>query len=158
MKLIIETQFHENYGAHDWDGKGECPQRWKAKGGDTFVVENLSERDVRRIQEGGIPTLTSLIEQSDDYYRTTIIDCQVVENGVALWATWETPTILSPEKGKWVGRQTVDNDGSYCDPISKRRVTYVLGKAGERIDQTVTYLMVGDTDWISYSEMEKRLG
>jgi hypothetical protein len=26
----------ENYGAHDWDGLGSCPQRWKFKGGEDF--------------------------------------------------------------------------------------------------------------------------
>ena len=33
VMLVIRTQIHENYGAHDWDGTGECPQYWKAKGG-----------------------------------------------------------------------------------------------------------------------------
>jgi hypothetical protein len=36
MKLHITTQYMENYGAHDWDGQGECPQRWKFKGGEDF--------------------------------------------------------------------------------------------------------------------------
>ncbi len=36
MKLMITTQVQENYGAHDWDGKGECPQRWKFKGGNDY--------------------------------------------------------------------------------------------------------------------------
>jgi len=26
----------ENYGAHDWDGEGECPQYWKFKGGEDY--------------------------------------------------------------------------------------------------------------------------
>ena len=34
----ITTQYRENYGAHDWDGTGECPQYWKNKGGETFHV------------------------------------------------------------------------------------------------------------------------
>ena len=38
MRLVIHTQYRENYGAHDWDGKGECPQYWKLKGGSTYVV------------------------------------------------------------------------------------------------------------------------
>ena len=41
MKLVIQTQYKENYGYHDWDGKGECPQYWKFKGGDTYVVDGL---------------------------------------------------------------------------------------------------------------------
>lgn len=39
MKVVIYTQYCENYGAHDWDGKGECPQYWKFKGGSCYVVE-----------------------------------------------------------------------------------------------------------------------
>ena len=36
MKLHITCQYMENYGAHDWDGTGECPQYWKFKGGEDF--------------------------------------------------------------------------------------------------------------------------
>jgi hypothetical protein len=36
MKLMITTQIQENYGAHDWDGTGECPQYWKFKGGNDY--------------------------------------------------------------------------------------------------------------------------
>jgi hypothetical protein len=42
MKAVIYTQVRENYGAHDWDGKGECPQYWKFKGGNTFVVHGVT--------------------------------------------------------------------------------------------------------------------
>ena len=38
-KLLITTQVYENYGAHDWDGVGECPSYWKAKGGSDYVVK-----------------------------------------------------------------------------------------------------------------------
>ena len=37
MKAIIQTQHMENYGAHDWDGVGECPQYWKPKFGNTYI-------------------------------------------------------------------------------------------------------------------------
>ena len=37
-RIIMGTQFNENYGAHDWDGSGECPQYWKAKGGSEHLV------------------------------------------------------------------------------------------------------------------------
>lgn len=36
MKLMITTQVQENYGAHDWDGTGTCPQYWKFKGGSDY--------------------------------------------------------------------------------------------------------------------------
>ena len=41
MMLVIRTQFMENYGAHDWDGIGECPQYWKMKGGSEYKVTNV---------------------------------------------------------------------------------------------------------------------
>ena len=43
MKIVITTQFRENYGAHDWDGTGECPQYWKFKGGSEYIIDNVQE-------------------------------------------------------------------------------------------------------------------
>jgi len=43
MILVIDTQFQENYGAHDWDGEGVCPQRWKFKGGSSYKVVGVPE-------------------------------------------------------------------------------------------------------------------
>jgi len=31
----------ENYGAHDWDGTGECPQYWKFKGGSEYKITGV---------------------------------------------------------------------------------------------------------------------
>lgn len=39
MKLHITTQISENYGAHDWDGEGTCPQYWKFKGGNDYMIK-----------------------------------------------------------------------------------------------------------------------
>ena len=41
--LVIHTQNYENYGAHDWDGEGDCPQHWKAKGGSCIKVLDVPE-------------------------------------------------------------------------------------------------------------------
>ena len=54
MKLLIYTQVEENYGAHDWSGKGECPQYWKFKGGETFVVRDLTNEQLEKINNVGI--------------------------------------------------------------------------------------------------------
>ena len=52
MKYVVHTQFRENYGAHDWDGTGECPQYWKSKGGNTYVVEvNLEQAQTESFYE-----------------------------------------------------------------------------------------------------------
>ena len=38
MMLVITTQLQENYGAHNWDGEGACPQYWKMKGGSEYKI------------------------------------------------------------------------------------------------------------------------
>ena len=73
-KLLITTQVYENYGAHDWEGEGECPQRWKAKGGSDYVVKNVN---VNRVTET-VMGVRSQIEQDNYAFRETIIDWTVV--------------------------------------------------------------------------------
>ena len=42
MKLVIQTQYKENYSANNdgWDGPSEN-DHWKFKGGSTYVVGNI---------------------------------------------------------------------------------------------------------------------
>lgn len=77
MKLVINTQFKENYGAHDWDGKGECPQYWKFKGGDTYVVEASLEQ--AQDQEFW-SAVEKCIEHSSDYSEEYIIHWNLVDD------------------------------------------------------------------------------
>ena len=70
MMLVIATQDYENYGAHDWDGKGECPQRWKAKGGSEYKITDIpTNTDPAEIVE----VVRNSIEQNNDYFQTSII-------------------------------------------------------------------------------------
>jgi hypothetical protein len=73
-KLLITTQVYENYGAHDWDGEGECPQYWKAKGGSEYVVKNI---DVSRVDELML-SVWNQVECANEYYRETILGHEVV--------------------------------------------------------------------------------
>ena len=75
--LVIWTQYRENYGAHTWDGEGDCPQHWKNKGGSTYVFENVTPKQERKIKENGIPTLAKLINYGDEYSSNCIINHQV---------------------------------------------------------------------------------
>jgi hypothetical protein len=72
-KLLITTQVYENYGAHDWDGKGECPSYWKAKGGHDYVVKNFKGDATVAVM-----ALRDKIECNDSYFQETIIDFEVV--------------------------------------------------------------------------------
>ena len=73
-KLLITTQVYENYGAHDWDGTGECPSYWKPNGGSDYVVKNIN---VNRVTET-VMGVRSQIEQDNQAFRETIIDFEVV--------------------------------------------------------------------------------
>jgi hypothetical protein len=73
MKLLITTQVYENYGAHDWDGVGQCPQYWKAKGGNDYVIKNF-----RGDATAAVMMVRPDIEQDSVGYREQIIDWNLV--------------------------------------------------------------------------------
>ena len=78
MKLLITTQLYENYGAHDWDGKGSCPSYWKAKGGNDYVIKDFRGGDEAATRM--VMAVRERIEESSDYYQETIIGWELVED------------------------------------------------------------------------------
>ena len=70
MKLHIWTQDQENYGAHDWDGEGLCPQRWKMKGGQDFFVPKFRGGDLEATQ--AVMALRGQIEEDNQYFRREV--------------------------------------------------------------------------------------
>jgi|13_taG_2_1085334.scaffolds.fasta_scaffold32995_2 hypothetical protein len=76
IRIIFTTQYLENYGAHDWDGEGECPQYWKPKGGSTYIVactpEQLASRWFYSAVEDGIT-------KRNDYEQEYVVSSQVVD-------------------------------------------------------------------------------
>ena len=148
MKLVIDTQIAENYGAHDWNGKGECPQRWKFKSGSTYVVDGITpaqKAQKARIESEGTPTLAKLIEENNDSYREYIISARVVEDDAPEGEPWETPFRLSYHKGRWIASRTIDNTsefgGQFRREIQTKVETYVLGEGGERLEYKATYVL-----------------
>ena len=78
MQLLITTQTQENYGAHDWDGEGACPQYWKFKGGQDYKYSLGSTlRNADTIQEI-VEYFRPRIEEDNEYYRNHIIGYEVV--------------------------------------------------------------------------------
>ena len=77
MKLLITTQVYENYGAHDWDGKGACPQYWKAKGGNDYVVKKFKGGNTAATT-AVMMGLRAQIECDNDHFRESIIDFRIV--------------------------------------------------------------------------------
>ena len=77
MKLHIWTQDQENYGAHDWDGKGECPEYWKMKGGEDFFVKGIKNDAEATV---AVMALRSQIEENSKYFRREVIGWELVAN------------------------------------------------------------------------------
>ena len=84
MKLLINTQYMENYGAHAWDGQGECPQHWKPKGGQDYFLpldgfnpgHEFAEKRLQMIVDG----IRDKVEWSDNCSRQYIIDYTIVDD------------------------------------------------------------------------------
>lgn len=75
-KLLISSQLYENYGAHDWDGTGACPQYWKAKGSSDYVVLNFTGGDAEATD--AVVALSPRIECDDDFCRETVMGWTLV--------------------------------------------------------------------------------
>lgn len=113
MKIVTQTQIRENYGAHDWDGEGECPQYWKMKGGNTFIVLDVS---IEQAQDDAFwksidTALTSSDESWKEYpvYTQLVDDCELDSS---LCESWENPSILTvaPDGGFNAVKTTVKPD------------------------------------------------
>lgn len=138
MKLVINTQYRENYAAHDWDGKGECPQYWKFKGGSTYVVPNIlgeSPDILKRVRP--------LIEYGNYGSEEYILDYEIVENNAKVCEDWETVTQLFITEDKVTALKVIDNreDGWMRDEILEKTESWTMMPEHERKDYSATYLM-----------------
>ena len=76
IRVVFHTQYRENYGAHDWDGEGECPQYWKSKGGSTYIV-SASAAEIADPQWWDM--VTKCISHSSEYSVEYVISETVVD-------------------------------------------------------------------------------
>ena len=147
MKLVIQTQHKENYGAHDWDGQGECPQYWKFKGGETYVVENITPAQAEKINDGGIPTLTALIECFNESWQEYILGWELKDDDAKVCDDWDSPIILHYADGAWRAREVNENGeyGYFRKEIVRQIRTWTMQAGGEQTDNTCVYDMEDGT-------------
>ena len=126
MKLVISTQFKENYGAHDWDGTGECPQYWKFKGGDTFVMSGpTTEEDVKNI--------TRFVEYADDGSQEYVISTEVMEDDAVVCEEWETPWNVYKElDGSYYASRFVKADEYWQPGFKGKAQSYLMQPCGQQ--------------------------
>jgi hypothetical protein len=134
MKLVIGTQYRENYGS-------ESEPYWKFKGGSTYVVENITAGQRERIEREGIPTLKSLIEYSGPMTEEYILDYSIVEDSAPIGEPWETPTVCVYSDGAWhASTETLNDEYGYLrSDIGRKLEIYTMLPEGGRGDYTVEY-------------------
>ena len=77
MKAIFFTQVYENYAVREDGSIGTGAEAYfKAKGGDEYVVLNVDKSAMSRI----LAEVRAKVEVSNDYFRETVIDFQLVED------------------------------------------------------------------------------
>ena len=141
MKLVIDTQIAENYAAHN-GFTGEF--RWKFKGGNTYVVDAITEAQQERIEREGIPTLKSLIEEMNDSWQEYIIFYRVVADDAPEGEEWETPFRLSYVDGKWVATRHTSYEGPYNfvrRGLKAKTEQYDMLPKGERTNYSCVYTL-----------------
>ena len=80
MMLVIRTQYMENYGAHDWNGQGECPQYWKMKGGSEYKITNVP----LNIDYQEVVSMAN-VETDNEYCREYILDWSIESDDYLSW-------------------------------------------------------------------------
>jgi hypothetical protein len=98
FRLVITTQIYENYGSHNWDGTGECPQYWKAKGGNEYHRNLGTANDVIQMGQVGIKiALSSMraeIEKSDYDWQEYTINWEIIPSNEETHDERETREML----------------------------------------------------------------
>jgi hypothetical protein len=77
--IYATGQYRENYGAHDWNGEGECPQYWKSKGSASMLLvsnvglDQLTEERVAAEARCASGELNESSNYSTSYYSGVVL-------------------------------------------------------------------------------------
>ena len=80
-RILVTTQIEENYGAHAWNGEGECPQYWKFKGGNETVLWQGQPESAPFVVEGLKAAGFKYLERNDYAWKEYVIDVRILAPG-----------------------------------------------------------------------------
>ena len=151
MKIVIQTQYRENYAAHN-EGyvHGVSEPHWKFKGGETFVlscsVRAAMDADFR---QAAFDAISFSNEIAEEY----VIDYSIIDDALFDISNhiekWEFPTYLSHDGENFTAKKITDNrpdeDGyrysAMRDEILELVETWTVGPENERLNYKGLYLM-----------------
>lgn len=148
MKIIINTQYRENYAAHDEDFvPGVSENYWKFKGGSTYVVPSFKDRNsFTQVMK----TLDSLITYGNSGSEEYILSAEIVEDNAKVCESWETATQIFFNTDNVTALRVTDNreDGYMRSEIFEKTEVWKMLPDSGRQDYAASYLMQdGDIVW-----------
>ncbi len=151
MKIAIYTQVRENYGSAD-------QPYWKFKGGEVFIVPDLTVEQTLKVKERGIPTLKALIETRSDMFEEYVVDYEILDNDARVCEPWDTPFELRWIGGRWVATRTVENGeyGYMNSAVERKTEEYDMEMGGGRDNYRVLYTM-RNGDMVTGTEVSEYL-
>ena len=161
MKLVIYTQVRENYAAHNgfvFDGE----YRWKDKGGDIYVVENIDPSIVTQSSEEDLKDLKNIfdyITEDNNSFQEYVLSWEVMTDDDEVGEPWQTPYIIEAgylgSQGANFRRITDNGEHGYMRrEIVQKEETWVQMKNGDRRDYKAVYTMTNG-DIVSCEEWEE---
>ena len=129
-KLIIETQYMENYDVDEVTEEGY----WKFKGGNTFIVDNVDVNNIQSVANEIIP----LIEYDNSMSREFVLEWTVenddwksqYERDQKEWydgRMYYDPRLFKNEDGHWIKIRKFDGERGgyeYHDNLNTGKVIY----------------------------------
>ena len=129
-KLIIETQYMENYDVDEVTEEGY----WKFKGGNTFIVDNVDVNNIQSVANEIIP----LIEYDNSMSREFVLEWTVenddwksqYERDQKEWydgRMYYDPRLFKNEDGHWIKIRKFDGERGgyeYHDNLNTNEVVY----------------------------------
>jgi len=143
MKLVIITQYLENYNT-----TGEGEPYWKAKGGSTYIVEDVERRDAKiRIA----PTIIEFVTSKKEMFQEYILSVAVVEDDTKVCEEWETLTKFKEVDSVWLGKAFTPID--WVDGIVGKQECWIAEPNNERRNDSWSEVYKLDTgEWVSNEE------
>jgi len=164
MKLVIQTQYRENYAAHNEDYvHGVDSPYWKFKGGSTYVVANIQSSALYTDSVSAqamyeiVDEIKASICSADEYSEEYILDWEIANDNAVVCEEWESPIQLFFTDGIWSAMKVDNNRGDMGyrrQEILEVTETWNYESKGERSNYKAEYLME-DGSRLPYSELNE---
>ena len=156
MKLVIQTQYRENYAAHDEDYvHGVSDPYWKNKGGDTFVVScSVADAMDPSFTDSALAAVSYSHESAEEfvinYCLVDDIDFDISEH----IESWETPTLLWFDGEHFCATKKTDNtDMGYMRKEILTKFESWIITADDRLWAYKSTFTMEDGSELTYSEL-----